>query len=113
DQVNSLPGLAAQADDDVRGNVWVLGEASQSPFQLAVVRPVKLHRAALFMDDRHHAIDVGKLVEQAAHAQALGDVLARTRGAVDGANEGDVVARAEAAVAAVIAVEEARLGRSR
>ncbi len=46
----------------------------------------------------HDAIDVGILLQQVGAAEALGDVLAGAGRAVDGADDGDVVARAVAQV---------------
>src|SRR5581483_8781013 len=118
DQVNGLPGLTPQADEQVRGHVRVAGEPGQGAVELPVVRAVVLHGAALLVHDRHHAVYVRIPIEQAAGADALANVLARTRRAVHRADDGDVVARAVAQVvrplgAAVVALEGARLGGRR
>src|SRR5262249_26652492 len=108
-QVLGLAGFAAQTDEAVGGDVWVPGEAGQAGGELAVVRAVVLHGAALLVADRHHAVHVREVAQQAALADALGDVLAGVGRAIDGADDRDVVARAVAAVAAVVAVEVTNL----
>ena len=92
----------------------MLGEAGQGAVELVVVGAVVLHGAAGLVRDGHHAVDVGILLEQVGRAEALGDVLAGAGRAVDGADDGDVVAGAVAAVAAVVAhaSSAARPGRA-
>ena len=46
------PGLAAEADEDVGGDVGVLGEAGQRAVELVVVGAVVLHGAAGLVRDR-------------------------------------------------------------
>src|SRR5439155_18407220 len=96
---------------DVGGDVGVPGEAGQGAVELAVVGAVVLHGAAGLVGDGHDAIDVGVLLQQVGGLELLGNVLARARRAVDRGDDRYVVARAVAAVAAVVAQEGARLGR--
>src|SRR5947208_16575390 len=84
-------------------------EAGQRALQLIVVRAVILHGAALLVDDGHHAVDPGELTQQIRGLETLGDVLARARGTVDRADDGDVIACAVAAVAPIVAHEIGRL----
>src|SRR5262249_29509607 len=53
--------------------------------------------------DGDDAVDVGVAAQEAGVADPLGDVLVGAGRAVDGADDGDVVARAVAPVAAVVA----------
>src|SRR5260370_472878 len=76
----------------------------------AAVGAAVLHGAPGLVRDRDDAIDVGILSEQVGSPHALGEVLAVAGGAVDGADDRDVVARAKAAVAAVVAHEMPRFG---
>src|SRR5919109_795837 len=113
--MNRLPGLAAEADEDVRGDIGMLRKAGKRAVELVVVRAAVLHRAAGLVRDRDDAVHVRILLEQVGGAKALGDVLARRRGAVDGADDGNVVAAAVAKMLgairpAVVAHPEARLG---
>ena len=62
DQVDGLAGLAAEADEDVGGDVGMLGEAGQRAVELVVVGAVVLHGAAGLVRDGHHAVDVGILL---------------------------------------------------
>ena len=94
DQVDRLAGLAAQADQDVGRDIGMLGETGQRAVELVVVGPVVLHGAAGLVRDGHDAVDVRKLLEQVGAAEALGDVFAGAGRAVDGADDGDVIARA-------------------
>src|SRR5262249_12942045 len=85
--------------------------------ELMMVRPVVLHRAALLVHDRQHAVDIWKSVQHTPGSQALGDVFARARRAVHGADDREVVARAVAQVLGSIRSpfvphEEARLERA-
>src|SRR5262249_34169794 len=113
DQVDGLPRLAAEAHQDVAGHVGVLGEAGQRAVELVVVGAAVLHGAAGLVRDRHHAVHVGVAAQQVGGTELLGDVLAGAGRAVDGADDGDVVARAVAATAAVVTHKGARLGRGR
>src|SRR5581483_5569595 len=88
-------------------------EAGERAVELVVVGAVVLHGAAGLVRDRHDAVHVRILLEEVSLPEALGDVLARAGGAVDGADDGDVVARTVAAVAAVVAHPGARLGPGR
>ena len=71
DQVDRLAGFAAEADEDVGGDVGMLGEAGQRAVELVVVGAVVLHGAAGLVRDGHDAIDVGILLEQIGGAEAL------------------------------------------
>ena len=118
DQVRRLDDLAPEADEDVRGDVRVPGEPGERPVELAVVRAVVLHRAALPVDDRHHPVHVRVVLQEPQLADPVGDVLAGTRRAVHRADDREVVAGAVAEVvglarAAVEAHERAVLGRRR
>src|SRR5437588_12256767 len=103
--MDRLSRLAAEADEDVGGDVGVLGEAGEGAVELVVVGAVVLHGAAGLVRDGDDAVHVRILTEQVGGAKALRNVLTRAGGAVDGADDGDVVARAVAAVAAVVAEE--------
>src|SRR5262249_33488978 len=109
DQVNGLPGLAAEADEDVRGDVGVFGEAGEGAVELVVVGAVVLHGTASLVRDGDNAVHVRVLAKQVRCPDALGDVFAGAGRAVDGADDGNVIPRAEAAVAAVVADEPARI----
>src|SRR5947207_5053923 len=111
--MDSLACLAAKAHQDIGGDVRMFGEAGESAVELVVVRAVVLHGAAGLVGYRHHAVHVGVLLEEVGGAELLGDVLAGAGGAVDRADDGDVIARAVAAVAAVVAHPGARLPRGR
>ena len=52
DQVDRLPGLAAEADEDVGRDIGVLGEAGEGAIELPVVGAVVLHGAAGLVRDR-------------------------------------------------------------
>jgi len=82
DQVQRLPRLAAEADQDVGGDVGVEGEAGERAVELAVVRAVVLHRAAGLVRHRQHAVDVRVSLQQVGVLEALSDVLVGRDGAV-------------------------------
>ena len=65
DQVRRLHDLAAEADEDVRPDVRVPGEAGQRAVELLVVGPVVLHRAALAVHDGDDAVHVREVLEDA------------------------------------------------
>src|SRR5262249_19169571 len=113
DQVDGLPGFATESHQDVRGDVGVFGKPGQRPVELVVVRPAVLHGAAGLVGDGHHAVHVRILPQAFGAAGLLGDVPARAGRAVDGADDGDVVARADPSVAPVVAHEETRFGCGR
>src|SRR5262249_4276387 len=112
-QMDRLSGLTTQAHEDIGGDVGVLGEAGQRAVKLVVVRPVVLHRAAAFVCDRHDPIDVRIFLEQVGRVEPLRNVLAGAGGTVHRADDGDVVARAIAAIATVVAHPRARIGARR
>src|SRR5262249_60543014 len=69
------------------------------------------------VDDRQDAIDVRILVQQSACPHSLRNVLAGAGRAIDGADDGDVIARAVALMlgpirTAVVALEVTRLRRA-
>src|SRR5205807_503913 len=105
--------LAAEADEDIGRDVGVLREAGEGAVELVVVGAVVLHGAAGLVGDGNDAVHVGVLAQQVGGAEALRDVLAGAGGAVDGADDRDVVARAVTAVVAVVAQEGALLGGPR
>src|SRR5579883_1920381 len=98
DEVDGLAGFAAESYENVGRHVGMFGKAGQCTIQLIVVRPVVLHRAAGLVRDGHHAIDIGVLLDQIGSAETLRDVLAGAGGTIDGAYDGDVVARPVTAV---------------
>src|SRR5438445_13546264 len=94
--MNRLPRLTAESDEDVRGDVRMFGEAGERAVELIVVRATVLHGAAGLVRDGHDAVHVRIALQEVGGAKALGDILARRRGAVDGADNRDVVAAAVA-----------------
>ncbi len=111
--MDGLAGFAAQADEDVGGHIGVLGKAGQGAVELVVVGPVVLHGAAAFVRDGHHAIDIGKVFQHAAGAHSFGNILAGRGGAVDGTDDGDVIAGAESAIVSIVTHEGAFFRRRR
>ncbi len=63
DEVNGLPGFAAETHQNVRGHIGVFGEPGQRPVELIMVGAVVLHRATGFVSDGHHAVDVGIVLQ--------------------------------------------------
>jgi len=110
--MNGLSGFAAKADEDIGGDIRMLGEAGEREVELLVVGAVVLHGAAGLVRDRHDAIDVRIALKQIGRPKALRNVLTGGSGTIDSANEGDVVACAVTAVAAVVAHEMALRGRA-
>src|SRR5262249_24556170 len=92
--MDGLAGLAAESDEDIGGDVGMLGEPSQRAVELTVIGAIVLHGAALLMSDGHHAIDLRIVLEQVAGANPVRDVFAGAGRAVDRADDGYVVARA-------------------
>src|SRR5579875_37604 len=103
DKVNGLSGFAAESNEDIGGDVGMLGKAGQCTVELMMVGSIVLHGAAALVCDGHHAINVGIVPKQISGTDTLGDVLAGAGRAVDRADDGDVVARAVTAVAPVVA----------
>src|SRR5207248_1427054 len=58
------------------------------------VGPIILHRTTGLVRDGDYAVHVRELLEQVCRGEALRDILARLGGAIDGADDRDVVARA-------------------
>src|SRR5438105_783027 len=71
DEVGGLARLAAEADEDVGGDVGVTCEAGEGAVQLSMVGAVVLHGAAGLVRNRDDAIDVGELFQQVGGAEAL------------------------------------------
>ncbi len=89
-------------------DVRMAGESRQRAVELLVIGSVELHPATLAVDDGDDAIHVREVLQNARLAHAVGDVLARARGAVHGADDGEVVPRAVAQVIGLVR----RRGRS-
>src|SRR5260370_42250121 len=95
----------------------MLGEPGEGAVELVVVGAAVLHGAAGLVRDRQNAVNVRVLFEQVTGAEALRDVLVGARRAVDGADDGDVVAAAVTLVvgpfgAAVVTQPGAHLRRA-
>src|SRR5689334_15321108 len=88
----------------------MLGEPGQSAVELIVIGPIILHGAAGFVSDRHDAVHIGVIAEKSSLFDSVRNVLAGAGGAVDRADDGDVIACSESAVAAIEAHEVVRLG---
>src|SRR5439155_12936433 len=113
DEMNGLPRFAAESDENVGGHVGMPGETGQGTIQLIVVGSAILHGAAVLVSDGDDAIDFGVPAQEVGGLNAFGNVLAGAGRAVDRADDGNVVARAVAAVAAVVTEEGTRLGYRR
>ena len=113
DQVLGVSRLAAQADDHVGRHVGMIGEPGQHAFEDLVVGPFERQAAAPLVRDGEDAVDVGELGLPAAVAEPVGDVPRRAGRAVDGADHGDVVPRADPAVGAEVALKRPRADRAR
>ena len=111
-QAGDLDHLAAEADQQRAGEVGVAGVAPLRALQHLVALALAGHAAAGAVDEGDDAVDVGIVVEDAGAVEGLGDE-ARDRGrAVHAGEDADVVARADLAVRAAVALEGgARLGR--
>ena len=102
-----LVDLAAEADQDVGGDVGVLGVARQDALERHVVLAEELGAAARLVRDGEDAVDVRVVLRHVA--ELVLDELADAGRAVDAGDDGDVVARADAPVLALVAVEVAHL----
>ena len=110
DQIGNLHHLAAEADHQRADQVGVLGIA---PFgtlhHLEAFRAAAGHAAAGSHDEGHDAVDVGIVVEHAGAVEGVGDETRHRGGAVHAGQDADVVAGADLAVLAAIALEGAPL----
>ena len=110
DHHRGLVHLAAEADDDVGGDVRVLRVARQHPLERPVVLAEQHLPAPRLVRDRDDAVDVRVVPPDVL--EPLSHELAHARRAVDGGDDGDVVARPDAPVRPLEAVEGAHaLGR--
>ena len=100
--------LRSEEPELILCDVRMPGEPGQGAVELFVVGSVVGHRTAVLVDDRDHPVHVRVLVQNAEGPDPLRHVLAGRGRAVDGADDGDVVARAVAAVAAVITEKSPR-----
>ena len=105
---DGLVDLAAQADQEVGGDVGVLGVARQDALERQVVLAEELGPAAGLVGDRQHAVHVRKVLPHVA--ELLADELADAGGAVDRRDHRHIVARADPAIPPPVALEGAHLG---
>jgi hypothetical protein len=103
-----LVDLAAEADQDGRRDVGVIGIAGDHALEQPVVLALLDQAAAGPMGDRDDAVDIG--IVAADVAESLADHPHHGRRAVDGRDHEDVVAGADPAVGAHVAVEGRDLG---
>src|SRR5262249_41452337 len=109
DHDRRLVHLAAQPDEDVGGDVRVLGIAGQHALQGDVVLAEELGAAPGFVSDGQHAVDVRVVALNIA--KLVFDELAHAGRAVDARDDGDVVSRANSAILALVPLEVPHLGR--
>ena len=108
DETGDLHHLAAEADHQRAGDIRVRGVA---PFgalhHLEAFRALAGHAAARALDEGHDAVDVRIVVEDAGAVELVGDEAGDRGRAVHAGQDADVVARADLAVLAPVALEGA------
>ena len=104
-----LVHLAAEAEQDHRGEVRVAGVAGDGPAQRVHHLAAAGHAAAVAVGQRDDAVDVG-IGGQRGAAEMVGDHPRRGGGAVHRGQHADVVAGGDAAVRAQDALEGGALG---
>ncbi len=100
-----LHHLAAEPDEDRRGNVRMRSVAPKNAFQIVEAVAGVSHAATGAVRERDRAVNMRVGVKHAGMVDPVGDHADHSRGAVHGGAEGDVVPRTDAAVGAAEALE--------
>ena len=101
-----LIDFAAEADQDVSGDVGMPHEAGQHAHQ-DLVRRARLQPAAALVRESNHPVDIGKIPAQHFIGELLLNVTRHRGGTVHTRDDGQVITRADPAVGAFVTHEGA------
>src|SRR5262249_53953001 len=109
-QAGDLHDLAAEADEEGGPDIGVCGITPLRPLhRLEALAAAPSHSAASAVDEGHDAIDLGIVRKDAGPVHLLGDEAGDRGGAVHAGQYANIVAGADLAVGAAVALEGAAL----